>query len=459
MRRVLAGIAALFATSCTTTPPTPIVPATSAAAFRTRSLNDPALVALAARAGLAVWPPARVDGPALVLVALENAQAVQLARAKWRVAEAAIRTAGQRPNPTLSLNPVAVTNAAAGTIPWLLSATLVQLVETARKRPLRVEAARYRAEAARLDLVSIGREATQMINGLLIDLSVAQARLAALDTQAAADTGLVEAAEKKLRVGEDSHVAVVTTRAILNRVELDRQATMAAQTDTLHQLAIAVGLPAERLPIERLTLPRLDTGLSPAFIARARDAAPLNRADLLARLADYAAADADFRLQLAGRTPNAELGPTFEYDQGARKWGLTLAVALPVFNRNGGQIGEAAAQRAQAEKTFTTAQAAAIGEVDRAVDAYRQAVKALAVAERLHVQEAERARAAETLFARGEIDRVELLTARAELAAQGTNLADAQGRVAKAAYAVEAAGQLRADGSDPTPLILIKGDR
>ncbi|MFX5718690.1 hypothetical protein ABTE23_21950, partial [Acinetobacter baumannii] len=77
-------------------PPTPIVPATSAAAFRTRSLNDPALVALAARAGLAVWPPARVDGPALVLVALENAQAVQLARAKWRVAEAAIRTAGQR---------------------------------------------------------------------------------------------------------------------------------------------------------------------------------------------------------------------------------------------------------------------------------------------------------------------------------------------------------------------------
>ncbi|MFW2854239.1 TolC family protein [Sphingomonas sp. TX0543] len=455
----LGCVAALLASSCATAPSTPVQPQGTGAAFRARSLDDPGLAALAAHAGFPAWPPERLDGHALSLVALENGQAVQLARAKWRVAQAAVLTAGQRPNPTLSLNPVYATATAPGAIPWLLAATLVQLMETGGKRPLRVEAARYRAEAARLDLLSTGRQATQTVDSLLLDLSAAQARLAALDAQVTAYAGLVEAAEKKLRVGEDSSVALMAARATLRRTQLDAQATAAMQADTLHQLAIAIGLPAERLLMSRLALPRLDAGLSPGFITRARDAAPLNRADLLARLADYAAADADLRLQLAGRTPNIEAGPSFEYDQGEKKWGVTLAASLPVFNANGGPIAEARAVRTQAERQFTTAQAAVIGEVDRAAEAYAQAVRSLGVAERLYAEQERRARAVETMFARGEIDRVELLTARAELAAQVTGGADARGAVAKAALALQAAAHLRPDGFDPVPLILSEGER
>lgn len=454
----LPSVVALLAASCATTPSTPVAPATTAATFRARALDDPGLAALAARAGFPAWPPERLDGRALALVALQNGQAVQLARAKWRVAQAAVLTAGQRPNPTLTVNPAYATSIGPGAIPYLLAATLVQLVETGGKRPLRIEAARYRAEAARLDLLGAGREAAQSVESLLLDLSASQARLAALDAQLTAYAGLVEAAEKRLAVGEASSVELLAARATLRRATLDRHTTAATQADTLHQLAIAIGLPAERIPLPRLALPRLNAAVPPGFIANARATAPLNRADLLARLADYAAADADLRSQLAGRTPNAELGPSFEYDQGEKKWGVTLAVGLPVFNANGGPIAEASAQRQQTERTFTTAQAAVIGELDRAAEAYRQAVLALAVAERLYADQARRARAQETLFARGEIDRVELLTARAELAAQVTGRADAQGAVAKAALAVEAASQLRADGFDPTPLIL-EGER
>ena len=251
-------------------------------------------------------------------------------------------------------------------------------------------------------------------------------------------------------MGLGSSLELVTARSVLTRATLDRQATSVALTETLHQLAIAAGIPAAQLTLDRLALPSLTRPLPPDFAARVRGAAPLNRADLLARLADYAASDATVRLQLAGRAPNFDVGPGFEYDQGNRKWGVSLAVALPIFNQNGGAISEALSTRRQAADQFTAAQAAIIGEVDRATAAYEQSTTSLQVAEQLYAEHAVRARIQETLFARGEIDKLELLVVRSELAAAVTARADAQGTVAKAALAVEAAGQLAVDEVDLT---------
>jgi outer membrane protein TolC len=335
----------------------------------------------------------------------------------------------------------------------MISATLVQLIQTAGRRPLRVEQARFAAEAARYDLFAAGREAALKIDALLLDLAFAQARLSALEAQIAVEGELVDAAEKRLRVGLGSSVELATVRASHRKAVLDRQATTAAMADALNELAIATGLPADQLPLRRLLLPRLGRTLPDDFTARVRTAAPLNRADLLARLADYGAADTELGLQLAGRTPDIGAGPGFEYDKGDQEWGIALTATLPVFNHNGGAIGQAAAQRRQAETQFTTTQAAVIGEVEKAAKAYGQALQAMAVAERLYADQAQRARAQEVLFARGEIDRVEVLTARAELAVEFAARVGAQVAVDKAALAVEAAGQLNADGFDPVSLI------
>lgn len=130
--RTAAGIAALLVGASGAAPPrTPLSPERTAAAFDARSLEDPGLGDMAARAGFPAWPPARLDGRALTLVAIRNGEAVRLARAKWRVAEAAVRAAGERPNPSLSSSPLFVTNAAAGVSPWMISAELVQLIDTA----------------------------------------------------------------------------------------------------------------------------------------------------------------------------------------------------------------------------------------------------------------------------------------------------------------------------------------
>lgn len=442
--------------SCATTPPSAISTTEAARAYRARSLDDVGLRTFASRLDpkRTTWPPARLDAHALDVAALYFSPAVQAAEAKWRVARAAIRTAGERPNPTLSVDPLYVTNAAAGLLPLTVSASLVQILETAGKRPYRVARAQYQAEAARLEVLNAGWDVMSRVEGLLLDASAAQSRLVALDRQVAAQRGLVEAAQKRLTVGVGTSLELATARSVLTRAVLDRQASAAALVEDSNQLAIAVGVPADHLPIDRLELPSLTRPLPAGFADKVHRFAPLDRADLLARLADYAASDAAVRLQLAGRYPNLDVGPSFEFDQGDRKWGLTLASSLPIFNRNEGAIGEAVAARRQAADQFTASQAGVIGEVDRSVAAYDQGALALEVAERLYAEQGRRAQAQETLFARGEIDRVELLAARAELAAATTGRVDAQGALARAALAVETAGQLAADGFDPTSRLL-----
>ncbi|MEB0056209.1 TolC family protein [Variovorax sp. LG9.2] len=451
-RTPLVVLAACFLASCTTPPETKLAASEAAQAYRARSLDDPSLRAFAARLDeeYSMWPPALFDAQALHVVALHFSPNITVAKARWHVAQAAVTTAGERQNPTLSLNPLYVTTAAAGMSPWFLSAGLVQLLETGSKRSYRVAHAEYLAEAARLEILAAAWSVLSRVDNLLLDTASAQGRLAALDEQIVIQTELVEAARKRLAMGLGSSLELVTARSVLTRATLDRQATSVALTETLHQLAIAAGIPAAQLTLDRLALPSLTRPLPPDFAARVRGAAPLNRADLLARLADYAASDATVRLQLAGRAPNFDVGPGFEYDQGNRKWGVSLAVALPIFNQNGGAISEALSTRRQAADQFTAAQAAIIGEVDRATAAYEQSTTSLQVAEQLYAEHAVRARIQETLFARGEIDKLELLVVRSELAAAVTARADAQGTVAKAALAVEAAGKLAVDEVDLT---------
>lgn len=388
------------------------------------------------------------------MAALYFNPSLQVARSKWQVATAAIETAGQFPNPTVSVSPLYVTTATAGISPWVVASSLVQIIETAGKRQFRLVRAQYLAEAARLDVLNTAWDTIGRVNGALLDVAAAQNRAAAIERQLAAQSGLAEIAEKRLQAGLGSRLELTTVRTLLTRVTLDQQAARTTLVEAQHQLAQAVGVPFEALPLDRLVLPSLNQALPPGFEARVRDTAALNRADLLARLADYAASAVALQLEVANRVPNIDLGPNFEYDQGDRKWGLALTVQVPVFNQNQGPIAEAAAQRRQAADQFVALQAGVIGEVDRAIAAYQAALRSLAVADRLYQQQSRQASAAEALFARGETDRLELLAARVELATAGLGRADARATVARARLAVELAGHLSPDGFNPALLAL-----
>src|SRR5262249_54268493 len=105
----------------------------------------------------------------------------------------------------------------------------------------------------------------------------------------------------------------------------------------------------------------------------ARRSALLGRSDLLAMLAEYDAAEQDLRLELAKQYPDLHVGPGYEFDQGANKWGLALSLELPVLSQNQGAIDEAVARRAEVAVRFEARQAQVIREVDTADAALRGA--------------------------------------------------------------------------------------
>lgn len=442
--------------ACATVQPMTVSTQDSAAAFKGRTLDDPGLKVFAARADI-TWPPALLDAPALDIAALYYNPSLAAARVKWQVAQAAVTTAGEIPNPTLSLSPQYAANALPGVSPWVVAASLVQIIETAGKRDFRIARARYLAEAARLDALNTAWDTITAVNGALTDIGAQERRLTALEPLIAAQSTLADIAETRLRAGLGASLEVSAARTALNRSLVDRETAQTALTDAQHLLAQAVGVPVESLKLEDIAATLPLKAPSAEFRKTIREDAILNRADLLARLANYGAADAALQLEVGRQYPDIELGPGYEYDQGDRKWGLSVALAVPVFNQNKGAIGEAVAARRQAADEFTSVQARVIGDVDRALASYDSAVRSDAVADELVRRQDEHLRDTQELLRRGQIDRVELLAAQIERATAELAKADADGALAKAQAGVESASQRTQRGFDPAPLVTTPG--
>jgi outer membrane protein, heavy metal efflux system len=455
VRAAIAGVCVAALAGCASVAPVRVDVAGKAAEFRARSIGDAELTAFArrARGDAFSWPPAVLGVRDLDLIAIYDAPAIATARARWAAARAAIRTARAIPNPKLTLDPAYVAGGGAAP-PFFLAGTLIQLIETANKRPLRVARAEYSAESARLQTTTAAWTAIARVDGAAIDYAAARARGAALDEQAMVQGQVVETATKRLAVGLGSSIELTVARTALTRATLDRQAALAAEVDALHRLAEAVGLPQAALPMDRLALGLDVAPLPESFLLSARDAAPLRRADVLSGVADYAASVIEARLQNAARVPNLDIGPSVEYDQGTKRWGVSVGAALPIFNRNAGPIAEAEAQRRVAAGQLLETQATAIGEIDRGVAAYRQAVQALAVADRLVTGLSRQLAAQRRLLQAGQVGRADVLTAQGDLALAKLGRTDALANLARARLAIEIAAQATSDGFDPAALLI-----
>src|SRR5204863_2457362 len=101
----------------------------------------------------------------------------------------------------------------------------------------------------------------------------------------------------------------------------------------------------------------------------ARQQALLGRPDILAALADYAAAEASLRIEIAKQYPDIHLTPGYQFDQGEHKWSLGIAAELPVLNQNQGPIAEALARREESAARFAALQAKVLAEIDRGLAA------------------------------------------------------------------------------------------
>jgi hypothetical protein len=130
MKTWLAPIAIILLAGCARFQPQPISAEKAADAFQSRSLSSPGLEEFLAANQVATNAP-RWDLNALTFVAFYYQPALAETRAQWASIQAARITAGERPNPTVSVTPGYDSQIPGNFSPWLVSLNLDVPIETA----------------------------------------------------------------------------------------------------------------------------------------------------------------------------------------------------------------------------------------------------------------------------------------------------------------------------------------
>lgn len=424
----------------------PIAPTATVRAFEARTLDSAELQsyvnshleAKPASGSVTTW-----DLEALTLAAFYLSPDLDLARAKSARADAATQTASQRPNPSLQLPFQYASNPKHGDSPYTLGLGLDIPIETAGKRGYRVAQARQLSVAARFQVGNAAWQVRSRLRARLLDLFVARRRGQLLDRQLQTRQQVVEMLDKRLAVGAGSAPEAQQARAALTQEKLELAKSGQQLFDAKAGAAAVIGLSVSALEKVDIRLDAFRTDLPDLADDAAREHALLNRADLLASLAEYEASQAALQLEVANQYPDIHLGPGYTFDAGVHKFGLSLTgVSLPLFNRNEGPIAEAAARREEAAARFTAAQARAIAEADRAAAHYRSALAVRRYSESLQVSRERQLAAVRKSFEAGETDRLSLTLAEVDANSAALAQEDALAQVQRAVGELEDAMQL-----------------
>lgn len=427
------GTGLLVVAGCVRYRPAPITPGQGLATLERRSLADSGLRAFVARNLTAERAPRATtptdttrawDLTALTLAAFYYSPDLDVARARWAIAEAGVVTAGARPNPTLSVSPgrvvgqsAAAAEAEAGVSPWTLALDLDIPLEIFHQRGYRIARARQLADSARFGFAQAAWDVRDRARAALLDYGSARERGALQRAIVGEREELVRLLERRLAVGEASQLDVSRERARRDQASLELRAVERAAVEARSGLAAAIGVPAEALDGMSVdahlpepsfaTLPPLDS---------LRRLALLGRADVRALLAEYGAAESALALEVARQYPGLHLLPGLSWDRGDAILSLGASAVLPLLNRNRGPIMEAMARRRETAARVLQLQAVVLGQLDSALAGYRAATLAVADADSLLAAERRAATGVEAQLRVGETDRVALVSTRIEVA-------------------------------------------
>jgi len=444
-------LTACLLTGCAHFESQPLAPEKSAAQLDARRLADAGLKKFAEQNSggkLKSWPPAKWDLNSLTLAAFYFHPDLAVARAQWRVAEAGVKTAGGRPNPTVTAGPGYNFSAAAGINPWMPFGSVDLPIETAGKRGKRIAEAVKISESARWDYVSTAWQIRSGVRAALLDFSAAQKHAALLQKQFATQNEIYRRLSQRFDAGAIARSELVPAQMALNKTQLELSGAQSKLADARSRLAQALGL-----PLAALDGIQFETDFSLSHLKKlnstdARRAALLGRSDIRAALADYAAAEDDLKLEIAKQYPDLHLNPGYQFDQGDNKWTLGFTFELPVFNQNQGPIAESKARRELASAKFLQLQAQVIGAIDRAVAGLGAARSQLKTGSALLDMAARQQKSVAAQVKAGAAEQLDLLNAEMELNAVRLPQLDSEAQLQSAIGALEDALQRPADDFD-----------
>lgn len=427
--------------------PKPIDPALSAARYQT---HDPASAEFRAYLIAQDYPadqlPIKQWGlRELTLSALFFHPQLDVARAHWRAAQAGEVTAGQRPNPGISGDVQNHSKTDGGISPWTYSLAIDIPVETAGKRQARIDRATNLSEAARIEIGQAAWQVRSRLLNSLIEYNASLQQTQILQKELALHSEIMAMLEARFSAGLISSVEIANARLQMQKTQQSLQAEMGRAPELRAALANNAGLSVQTF--NQLNLASAD---SESILARPHDTqlardksddmqqtALLNRLDIRAALARYAAAEAKLRLEIARQYPDLVLSPGYSYDQGDRIWSLGLSTLLNLLNKNEGLIAEARSLREVEAAQFEALQAQVIGDLEQSKARYFAALDELDKARQVLNAQLARTNQIEHQFDAGYADRLELRTTQLENLLATQNLLSLEYKTQRAASALE----------------------
>jgi outer membrane protein, heavy metal efflux system len=377
----LAGILSLAGCSAQRYQAAPIVPSATASRLESRNLADSGLQSFVQQnLGYSVppWPRATWDLQTLSLAALYFNPALDSARARIAGTEAALITAGARPNPSLSIAPGIPT-------PYLLALDFAIPIETAGKRGYRIQVARGLDQATRFDLADSAWTVRSGVRAALLNYMIASQNLELFRPEENVRNDQVNILEQIFSAGEVPRQNVDLARIELSKTHLAVSTSEGQVGEARSALAAAIGIPVAGLRGAQFSWPGMDNPPSAESLSSEqvqRDAV-LNRLDIRRALAQYAASEAGLQLEIAKQYPDINIGPGYTYEETHSFFTLGASTTFPLFNRNQGPIAEAEAHRQESAAAFLERQAQVIAKSERALAVYTAALKELSEAESL----------------------------------------------------------------------------
>lgn len=364
-------------------------------------------------------PPEKLTLEAAVSEAVERNLGLMAERANISIAEARVITARLRPNPVMTVTADHLDalgtgfNDINGGGPTELSFHTDFVVERARKRALRTEAAQAAVSVAQLQFLNAMRSVILDVDNAFLDALLARESLELARENLKSFQRIVDINAARLKAGDVPEVEVIRSRlAALQSENVVRQSELRLQS-ALVRLQVLLGRTRISPLVEVAGDFRRDP-VAPTPEELIRTARTL-RPDLRALQRDVARSAAELRSQLAQGKVDYVVGTEYRRQQVNAKsnsLGFSLSMPLPVFNRNQGEIERARQEQRQAELRVRALEASIAGEVETAFRQFDTARILLSNIENRMLQQARDVREiTEYSYRRGDATLLELLDA------------------------------------------------
>ena len=240
-----------------------------------------------------------------------------------------------------------------------------------------------------------------------------------------------QVADRVARLYQDNAVGQSTVDQVTAETRLAGRELAAADAQVIAAraaLARLIGVPAGAIDTVSLaTAGSIGCGwTAQKSLEELRAIALRRRYEMGVALAEYAVAEADFRVQISKQYPDLELAPGYSWDQGLHRWIAALALPNLLRNRNKGPIGEAIARRNQMASAVESTQQVVLSQVEVSFAECRASAQQLAAAEQLVDALRVRERTARAAYDRGETSQFERMGLALAVADGEASLQDAR---------------------------------